>query len=184
MERFVFSVHFASRFQRLRVRGGIFVVHIFRLSVFLILTAALFAFPTITPTAVAQDDDEKPYQIEPDGTVDWYVYSGFRRYHSECHVCHGPDGLGSSFAPPLADSLQRLSYDDFVEVIVNGRENVSRAGYSKMPAFGVNPNVVCFLDDIYAYLKARSDGVLPRGRPPKRQPKPQEAREHEDACMG
>ena len=31
------------------------------------------------------------YNIKPDGTVDWATYSGYRRYHAECHVCHGPD---------------------------------------------------------------------------------------------
>ncbi len=43
-----------------------------------------------------------------DGTlvVDWYTYNGYRRYHSECHVCHGPNGLGSSYAPALAKSLE------------------------------------------------------------------------------
>jgi hypothetical protein len=34
-----------------------------------------------------------------------------------------------------------------------------------MPPFGEVADVVLYLDDIYAYLKARSDGVLPRGRP-------------------
>ena len=33
-----------------------------------------------------------------------------------------------------------------------------------MPALGDNPNVMCYIDDIYVYLKARADGVLPRGR--------------------
>jgi hypothetical protein len=32
-----------------------------------------------------------------------------------------------------------------------------------MPAFGTNPNVMCYLDDIYAYLRARSDGVIGAG---------------------
>ncbi|HXD15005.1 MAG TPA: cytochrome C, partial [Xanthobacteraceae bacterium] len=36
------------------------------------------------------------YSIKPDGTADWYTYSGYVRYHSECHVCHGPNGDGSS----------------------------------------------------------------------------------------
>ncbi len=60
------------------------------------------------------DKDGNPtYRIAADGTVDWYTYSGFRRYHSECHVCHGPNGDGSSFAPALkdiaqADHLQRI----------------------------------------------------------------------------
>ena len=41
-------------------------------------------------------DGSPTYNIASDGTVDWYTFSGFRRYHSECHVCHGPDGEGST----------------------------------------------------------------------------------------
>jgi methanol metabolism-related c-type cytochrome len=130
----------------------------------------------------AQQDEAKPYVIK-DGVVDWYTFSGFRRYHAECHVCHGPDGLGSSFAPGLVESLQTLTYDDFLEVVVNGRERIGTSEQSKMPAFGENLNVMCFIDDLYAYLKARSDGALGRGRP-KKEPKPQEAKERDDACMG
>ena len=55
-------------------------------------------------------DDNPTYRIGADGAVDWFTYSGFRRYHSECHVCHGPDGLGSSFAPALADSMKDMTY--------------------------------------------------------------------------
>lgn len=130
----------------------------------------------------AQDEEEKPYNFK-DGAIDWYSYSGFRRYHADCHVCHGPDGLGSSFAPALADSLKTMNYDDFAEVVVNGRERVGTSEQNKMPAFGNNPNVMCFIDDLYAYLKARADGVLDRGRPRKKQPKPQDAKERDDACF-
>ncbi len=38
--------------------------------------------------------------------VDWATYNGYRRYHGECHVCHGPNGLGSTYAPALAESLK------------------------------------------------------------------------------
>jgi methanol metabolism-related c-type cytochrome len=130
----------------------------------------------------AAQEEEKPYSIT-DGKVDWYTYSGYRRYHGECHVCHGPDGLGSSFGPSLVNSLKTLSYDEFLEVVVNGRQNVSQATHRAMPAFGMNPNVMCFVDDIYAYLKARSDGALGRGRP-EHEPKPDEARERDNACLG
>ncbi|MDU6672587.1 MAG: cytochrome C, partial [Bradyrhizobium sp.] len=45
------------------------------------------------------DKDGNPtYKVTADGSVDWYTYSGYRRYHSECHVCHGPDGMGSTYA--------------------------------------------------------------------------------------
>ena len=63
------------------------------------------------------------YKVDKDGTVDWYTYSGFRRYHSECHVCHGPAGDGSSFAPPLKESVKRISYGDFIGIVASGRSN-------------------------------------------------------------
>lgn len=130
------------------------------------------------------DADENPtYRIGADGTVDWFTYSGFRRYHSECHVCHGPDGLGSSFAPGLAESMKGMTYGDFLEVVVNGRENVSTTAQNKMPAFGLNKNVMCFIDDLYIYLKARADDAVGRGRPAKKEAKTGAAREEEDACM-
>ena len=124
------------------------------------------------------------YNIAGDGTVDWYTFSGFRRYHSECHVCHGPDGEGSTYAPGLVGSLKTMSYADFMLVVASGREVIRADKQSKMPALGDNPNVMCYIDDIYVYLKARADGVLPRGRPAKRVEKPAAAEEHEKACFG
>lgn len=123
------------------------------------------------------------YHVSDDGAVDWFTYSGFRRYHSECHVCHGPDALGSSFAPALADSLKTMSYEDFMEIVINGREDVNASQQKKMPAFGLNANVTCYLDDIYIYLKARADGAIGRGRPSKKEPKSDETRADETACM-
>ncbi|HIF09253.1 MAG TPA: c-type cytochrome, methanol metabolism-related [Sneathiellales bacterium] len=129
-------------------------------------------------------NDIPTYKITADGTVDWYTYNGFRRYHSECHVCHGPDGLGSSFAPALASSMKDYSYDDFMSIVVNGRERVTASEQQKMPAFGQNPNVMCYLDDIYVYLMARSDDAVGRGRPRKKVPKSDAAKEDENACFG
>jgi methanol metabolism-related c-type cytochrome len=134
--------------------------------------------------AAAATQEEKPYHIAGDGTVDWGTFNGFRRYNGTCNVCHGPDGAGSTFAPALVDSLKRLRYEQFTDIVVNGKQEVNTAVQKKMPSFGTNPNVMCYLDDIYAYLKARSDGVLGRGRPAKHVPKPPEAAEAETACMG
>ena len=128
-------------------------------------------------------DDVPTYMVQEDGTVDWFTYSGFRRYHSECHVCHGPDGLGSTFAPPLADSMKTMSYDDFADVVINGREKVGASETSKMPGFGTNLNVLCFMDDLFVYLKARADGAIPRGRPKKKEGKSEATRTNERECM-
>src|SRR6478736_1410316 len=111
------------------------------------------------PTAVKSEDgkyldkDGDPtFKVAPDGTVDWYTYSGYRRYHSDCHVCHGPDGEGSTYAPGLKDSLKKISYADFLAAVASGRKNVNTASDNVMPAFGTNPNVMCYLDDIFIYL--------------------------------
>jgi methanol metabolism-related c-type cytochrome len=124
------------------------------------------------------------YNITSEGTVDWYTFSGFRRYHSECHVCHGPDGEGSSYAPGLIGSMKNSTYADFVGVVASGREVIRADKQSKMPALGDNANVMCYIDDIYIYLMARADGVLARGRPAKRVEKPAAAEQHEKSCFG
>jgi mono/diheme cytochrome c family protein len=101
---------------------------------------------------------EQPYTVK-DGAVDKATFNGYRRYHGDCHRCHGPDGLGSSYAPSLVESVKQMPYQQFVRVTLQG----NRA----MPGFANDPNVAGYIDDIYAYLKARSDGVLGRGRPVK-----------------
>ena len=64
------------------------------------------------------DTDGNPtYSIKADGTVDWYTYSGYRRYHCECHACHGPDGMGSSYAPALVEFAQAPRLPDFIEIV-------------------------------------------------------------------
>lgn len=128
-------------------------------------------------------DDIPTFKVEADGTVDWYTFSGFRRYHSECHVCHGPDGEGSTYAPPLKSAALTMDYYDFVTIVAAGREKVTAAESQVMPALGMNKNVMCYLDDIYVYLKARGADAIPRGRPAKRAPKPAAYAEAENECM-
>lgn len=142
--------------------------------------------PALYEVAYSEDgryfnsDDVPTFNVAEDGTVDWLTFSGFRRYHAECHVCHGPDGEGSTYAPAVKNSAIDLGYDGFFEVVVNGRQN----GNSVMPHFGDNRNVMCYLDDIYVYLKARGLDAVPRGRPAKKEAKSDVISEDENACMG
>jgi methanol metabolism-related c-type cytochrome len=143
------------------------------------------------PTAVKSEegkyldkDGDPTFKIAPDGTVDWYTYSGYRRYHSDCHVCHGPDGEGSTYAPALKNSAKTMSYGDFLGVVASGRKNVGTAQDNVMPAFGDNPNVACYMDDLYIYLRARSVDAVGRVRPAKHEDKPPAAQQAEDSCMG
>jgi mono/diheme cytochrome c family protein len=98
------------------------------------------------------------YQVI-DGKVDARTYSGFRRYHAGCNHCHGPDGIGSMFGPPLLDALPDL--EAFRRIVRDGQ----RTGASVMKGFADDPNIAPYIDDIYAYLQARADGAIGRGRP-------------------
>lgn len=132
-----------------------------RLSMGALALGLLIAAGMVT---VASADEQKPYVVK-DGKTDQHTYNGWRRYTESCLRCHGPDGAGSSYGPDLTDSLKSMSEDDFKEVVINGRKNVTTATENVMPPFGEAEDVVTYLDDIYGYLKARSDGVLGRGRP-------------------
>ena len=94
-----------------------------------------------------------------DGKVDKRTYNGYRRYNSICIHCHGPDGIGGSFAPSLI--VAPLDLSAFRQVVLAGRSN----GNSVMKGFAGDGNVEPYIEDIYAYLQARADGALGRGRP-------------------
>jgi hypothetical protein len=147
----------------------------------------LFTVAASMPSLQANAAD-KPYRTE-NGVVDPHTFTGYLHYEGTCYWCHGQDATGSTFAPSLVEALRTLSHDEFNNIVVNGGVlNGRSVGYSTsnifvMPAHGSNPNVMCFLDDIYAYLKGRSDGVIGRGRP-EHEPVPQTEKNQEDACLG
>jgi methanol metabolism-related c-type cytochrome len=150
-----------------------------------------FAQDAGDPTAVKSEDGKyfdkegnPTFKVAADGTVDWYTYSGYRRYHSECHVCHGPDGMGSSYAPALTDSLKTMNYGDFLSIVASGRKNVNTSEKNVMPALGDNPNVACYMDDLYIYLRARAHDAVGRVRPAKKEDKPAAYTQAENSCMG
>jgi len=128
---------------------------------------ALLVFGTsLALAAEGNQAVEKPYAVE-NGKVDKKTYNGWRRYTESCMRCHGPDGAGSSYAPDLVDSAKHMTKEEFEDIVINGRTNVNTASENVMPPFGEIEDVVLYLDDIWAYMKARADGVLGRGRPPR-----------------
>jgi len=136
-----------------------------RLSLLLVAIGSVLA-PALVAAEQSRQTGQKPYTVES-GKVDKKTYNGWRRYTESCLRCHGPDGAGSSYAPSLVDSAKTMTQDQFNEIVVNGRVNVNAANENVMPPFGTVEDVVTYLDDIWAYLKARADGVLGRGRPPR-----------------
>lgn len=105
----------------------------------------------------------KPYEghVKCEGAtckVDTYLVKGFRTF-GQCQVCHGMDGGGSTIAPSLLLKLQELDHTTFVDRVTNG----FKGQIGVMPPWKENPNIMNNIENLYAYLKARSDGVIPAG---------------------
>lgn len=127
----------------------------------LLLLAAVAWLPAVAADAPYQVQCEQNADGQPVCKVDKQTYIGWRTYHSNCHVCHAQDAVGSTFAPSLVDRLKDISHDRFIEVLTNG----FTGQIGVMPAWKDNPNVNKRFEELYSYLKARADGALPPGRP-------------------
>jgi len=128
------------------------------------LLLAAIATMLQTNAIAAAAADPKPYIVKG-GKVDINTYHGYLYYGDQCMRCHGPDGSGSSYAPNLTESLKVMTKEQVQNTIINGRKNVTTSNQNVMPAFGTNEDVVENIDNIYAYLLARSEGALGRGHP-------------------
>lgn len=100
--------------------------------------------------------------VVEDGKVDPGTYEGYLVYTRACAACHGPDGLGSSFAPNLIRVVERRGWENFAGTIAAGRE--VQPG-QVMPSFADDPYVMGNIPNLFSYLRARGEGGLGRGRP-------------------
>ena len=65
------------------------------------------------------------YKVSADGTVDWYTFSGFRRYNSECYRLPRPRWGGLIYAPALANSLKTIGYAEFFGIVTSAASRTS-----------------------------------------------------------
>lgn len=154
------------------------------------ISLAACALVTLAPARAdeRQQDKETPYRIV-DGKVDESTFLGWRAYHSACHACHGKDGAGTAVAPSLVERVKSLSARDFtIKVLTSYRivvpaseasgddqtavreafiEEILRRerGELAMPAWESATTIRPHVLDLYAYLRARADGVLGPGKP-------------------
>ncbi len=129
--------------------------------IILVLIATLTA-SSVAAAAAPTYDGHIQCEAESDPStcrIDLWLTRGYRAF-SQCQVCHGLTGDGSTIGPSLVKRLREINLERFLEVVVNGYEGQ----IGVMPGWGTNPNVMNYIDQLYAYLKARSDGVLPPGR--------------------
>jgi len=94
-----------------------------------------------------------------DGTkVDADTLKGFKTWRAAaCDRCHGANQEGL-VGPSLVQSLKSLTKDEFKKTVTEGRLEKG------MPSFKTSHMVMDNLDQLYAYLKGRSDGAIKRAK--------------------
>lgn len=117
--------------------------------------------PTVESTTTASAA-EGLYSVVDGNKLDASSYAGFKLYRNWCARCHGTYGQGM-VGPDLAESLKFISKEQFYDTVENGK--TGRIG--SMPSWKANVQVMENLDQLYAYLKARSDGAIGVVKPQK-----------------
>jgi Cytochrome C oxidase, cbb3-type, subunit III len=147
----------------------------------------------ISHSALAENEtgqmkSETEYYRVVNDKVDADTFVGYNAYHHACVACHGVGGQGSDQAPDLTASLEYLSLTQFkikvlhkfaVKFSIDEREEMEQAIFTEirkqqhrdqgklanMPRWENNPMVNQNIQNIYRYLKARSDGVIGEDKP-------------------
>ena len=128
------------------------------------LAFAFFCFGGATQAQDAQaaaktGESDKPLYTVVDGyKVDADTLKGFRTWRSAaCDRCHGANQEGM-VGPSLIESLKRLTKEEFVTTVTEGRLDKG------MQSFKNDARVMDNIDHLYAYLKGRSDGAITSAR--------------------
>jgi mono/diheme cytochrome c family protein len=115
--------------------------------------------PQDTTQAKPSDPAQNKLYTVVDGyKVDAETMRGFRAWRAGgCDRCHGANQEGL-VGPSLIESLKTLSKEDFVKTVTNGRLDKG------MQRFAESPTVMGNINQLYAYLKGRSDGAITRAK--------------------
>lgn len=86
------------------------------------------------------------------------VYDGWKWWHVYCYRCHGVDAVGTTNAPNLTDPNAKLSSAEFLKIVTNGIPDKGMQAWDKL----LDRKQI---SEIHLYVRARTDKVLPAGRP-------------------
>lgn len=117
----------------------------------------------VSPVAGAADwppqlKSDPIYRVVDGVNVDADTMMGFRTWRqAACDRCHGAEQQGL-VGPSLIERLKTLTYEQFATTVKNGRLEKG------MPSFGTSNMVMTNIDNLYSYLKGRSDGAITRAK--------------------
>jgi mono/diheme cytochrome c family protein len=116
------------------------------------------AAPQSLPAAAAAAADPSPQDLYKS------VYNGWKWWHVYCYRCHGTDANGTPLAPNLTDLNRKVPLKEFVKTVRDGFPDEGMQAWSKL----LDDNQIT---QLYYYVMARTDKVLPAGRPDEVGPK-------------
>lgn len=112
----------------------------------------------VASSSWAQTSGSKLYTVQEGFKVDAETMKGFRTWRAAaCDRCHGANQEGM-VGPSLIANMKTLTKDEFVKVVRDGRVEKG------MQSFGTSKQVMDNMDQLYAYLKGRSDGAITRAK--------------------
>jgi len=106
--------------------------------------------------AAAAPPDKPLYKVVDGYKVDSATMNGFRAWRAAaCDRCHGANQEGL-VGPSLIESLKTMSKEDFIKTVRDGRLDKGMVSWKDSKIVMEN------IDNLYAYLKGRSNGDITR----------------------
>lgn len=122
------------------------------------LRKTLLSLALLVTTAACGQSAAPLYKVVDGYKVDPETMKGFRTWRAAaCDRCHGANQEGL-VGPSLVNSLKTLTKEEFVVTVRDGRLQKG------MQSFGTSPQVMENMNQLYAYLKGRSDGAITRAK--------------------
>jgi len=119
--------------------------------------AAAKQVPTPATPGVAAGGNTPLYRVVDGNQVDHNTMNGWRTWRAmACERCHGANQEGL-VGPSLVDDMKTMSKEEFTKCVLDGRIDKG------MPNFGGAKSVTDNIDNLYAFLKGRSDGAIATG---------------------
>ncbi len=109
-------------------------------------------------TVAAEEVKTELYTVVDGTKVDAATFQGWKTWRAAaCDRCHGPNQEGL-VGPSLVQSLKVLTPQEFRTTVTEGRLEKG------MPSFKTSQMVMDNLDNLYRYLKGRSDGAIVKAK--------------------
>jgi mono/diheme cytochrome c family protein len=121
---------------------------------------AAFAVGAALNMATVEDTLAAAPAAPPPTSAELYtsVYNGWKWWHVYCYRCHGTNAIAGTLAPDLRDPKLKWTEAQFVKIVQNGFPDDGMQAWDKLLTEKQ-------ISQLYYYVIARSDKVLPVGRP-------------------